>query len=103
MPHHYDYNGGLYDLKIWSLDIMIFMISIVTIIAVTFGYLMGGVVIVENVFSWNGIGRLALEAIILRDYPIIQGFVLIFASIIILISILIDISYAWLDPRITYK
>ena len=79
------------------------MISIVTIIAVTFGYLMGGVVIVENVFSWNGIGRLALEAIILRDYPIIQGFVLIFASIIILISILIDISYAWLDPRITYK
>ena len=79
------------------------MISIVTIIAVTFGYLMGGVVIVENVFAWNGIGRLALEAIILRDYPIIQGFVLIFASIIILISILIDISYAWLDPRITYK
>ena len=79
------------------------MISIVTIIAVTFGYLMGGVVIVENVFAWNGIGRLALEAIILRDYPIIQGFVLIFATIIILISILIDISYAWLDPRITYK
>jgi len=79
------------------------MISIVTIIAVTFGYLMGGVVIVENVFAWNGIGRLALQAIILRDYPIIQGFVLIFASIIILISILIDISYAWLDPRITYK
>ena len=69
---------------------------------VVFGYLMGGAVVVENVFSWNGIGRLALEAVLRRDYPMIQGFILIFASVIVIVSILMDLTYAWLDPRITY-
>jgi ABC-type dipeptide/oligopeptide/nickel transport system permease component len=78
------------------------LISIVTIIGIVFGYLMGGAVVVENVFSWNGIGRLALQAINYRDYPLIQGFILLFAAVVVTVSILLDLAYAWLDPRITY-
>ena len=78
------------------------LISIVTIIGVVFGYLMGGAVVVENVFSWNGIGRLALQAINYRDYPLIQGFILLFATVVVSVSVLLDLAYAWLDPRITY-
>ena len=77
------------------------MISVVTIIGVVFGYLMGGAVVVENVFSWNGLGRLAIQAINSRDYPLIQGFILLFATVIVVVSVLIDIAYAWLDPRIS--
>ena len=78
------------------------LIAVITIVGVVFGYLMGGAVVVENVFSWNGIGRLALEAVLRRDYPMIQGFILIFASVIVIVSIVMDLTYAWLDPRITY-
>jgi peptide/nickel transport system permease protein len=77
------------------------MISVVTIIGVVFGYLMGGAIVVENVFSWNGLGRLAIQAINYRDYPLIQGFILLFATIIVVMSVLLDIAYAWLDPRIS--
>ena len=79
------------------------MISVVTIIGVVFGYLMGGAVVVENVFSWNGLGRLAIQAINYRDYPLIQGFILLFATIIVVMSDLLDIAYAWLDPRISVQ
>ncbi len=79
------------------------LIAVVTIIGVVFGYLMGGAVVVENVFSWNGIGRIALESILRRDYPVIQGFILVFATVIVLVSIVIDLTYAWLDPRIIYE
>ena len=79
------------------------LIAVVTIVAVVFGYLMGGAVVVENVFSWNGLGRLALDAILQRDYPVIQGFIVIFATVIVIISIVIDLTYAWLDPRISYR
>jgi peptide/nickel transport system permease protein len=79
------------------------LISLTTIIAVVFGYLMGGTVVVENVFNWNGLGRLALQAISYRDYPLIQGFILLFAAIIVTISVLLDILYAWLDPRISVR
>jgi peptide/nickel transport system permease protein len=79
------------------------LISVVTIIAVVFGYLMGGAIVVENVFSWNGLGRLALQAINYRDYPLIQGFILLFAAVIVTISLLLDVAYAWLDPRISLK
>jgi ABC-type dipeptide/oligopeptide/nickel transport system permease component len=79
------------------------LIAVVTIIAIVFGYLIGGAVVVENVFSWNGLGRLALDAILRRDYPVIQGFILVFATVIVIISIMIDLAYVWLDPRITYK
>jgi peptide/nickel transport system permease protein len=79
------------------------LVSVVTIIAVVFGYLMGGAIVVENVFSWNGLGRLALQAINYRDYPLIQGFILLFAAVIVTISLLLDVAYAWLDPRISVE
>ncbi len=76
------------------------MIGIVTVIGLIFGYLMGGQVIIENVFSWNGIGRLAIQAMLQRDYPLIQGFLLIFAATIVIVSIVLDLLYVLLDPRI---
>jgi peptide/nickel transport system permease protein len=65
--------------------------------------MISGAVVVENVFSWNGLGRLAIQAINYRDYPLIQGFILLFATIIVVMSVLLDIAYAWLDPRISVK
>jgi peptide/nickel transport system permease protein/oligopeptide transport system permease protein len=78
------------------------MIAVITTIGMIFGYLMGGQVIVENVFSWNGIGRLAVYAMLQRDYPMIQGFIVLFTTIIVSVSVLLDLIYAWLDPRIRY-
>lgn len=76
------------------------LIPVITMMGMQFTYLMGGAVIIENVFSWNGIGRLAVQAIFQRDYPLIQGFILVFAFIVAIVSLLLDILYAWLDPRI---
>lgn len=76
------------------------MISVVTITGLIFGYMMGGQVIVENVFSWNGIGRVAIHAMLQRDYPTIQGFIIMFATVIVSVSLLLDLVYMWIDPRI---
>ncbi len=62
--------------------------------------MMGGAVVVENIFAWNGVGRMAVEAIFQRDYPVIQGFILTFAVVVVSVSILIDAVYAFVDPRI---
>ena len=55
---------------------------------------------VENIFAWNGIGRLAIEAIFQRDYPVIQGFILVFATTVVVVTLTLDALYAVLDPRI---
>ena len=62
-----------------------------------------GAVVVENVFAWNGVGRLAIEAVFARDYPLIQGFILFFATVVALASVVVDVAYAFLDPRIRYS
>jgi ABC-type dipeptide/oligopeptide/nickel transport system permease component len=62
--------------------------------------MMGGAIVVENIFSWNGVGRMAVEAIFQRDYPIIQGFILTFAVVVVFVSIMLDAVYAFIDPRI---
>jgi peptide/nickel transport system permease protein len=62
--------------------------------------MMGGAIVVENIFAWNGVGRLAIEAIFQRDYPMIQGFILVFATVVVVVSILLDVAYAFADPRI---
>ena len=67
------------------------------------GTLLGGAVLVEAVFAWPGIGRLLVEAILTRDYPVIQGVVLVFSAMFLLVNLLVDISYAYLDPRIRYQ
>lgn len=76
------------------------LVPVVTMTGMQFGYLLGGAIVVENIFAWNGVGRLAIEAIFQRDYPMIQGFILVFACTIVTVSILLDAVYAVLDPRI---
>jgi peptide/nickel transport system permease protein len=77
------------------------LINIVNMLGLQFTYMMGGAIVVENVFAWNGIGRLAIQSIFQRDYPTIQGFILIFATVVVVVSILLDLLYVWIDPRIT--
>ena len=78
------------------------MIPIVTYIGLQFGALLGGVVIVEQVFAWPGLGSLALNAVSFRDYATLQGAVTVLALFIAGINLLVDLSYAFLDPRIRY-
>ena len=78
------------------------LIPIVTIVGGQFGRLLGGTVIIETVFSLPGVGRLTINAITQRDYSQIQGNVMFFAVVMILINLLVDLTYSWLDPRIRY-
>ncbi len=78
------------------------LVPIVTMIGLQFTYMMGGAIVVENVFGWNGVGRMAIQAIFQRDYPLIQGFILMFAVVVVTVSIILDLIYVWLDPRIRY-
>jgi peptide/nickel transport system permease protein len=73
------------------------------VIGIGVALLISGVVITESVFNIPGIGRLVVDAISRRDYPIIQGVMIIFAAIYVLINLAIDISYSFLDPRIRYS
>jgi peptide/nickel transport system permease protein len=77
-------------------------VPIVTVVGIGVALLIGGVVITETVFNIPGIGRLVVDAISKRDYPIIQGVILVFAGIYVLVNLLIDILYTVLDPRIRY-
>jgi peptide/nickel transport system permease protein len=74
---------------------------IVTIIGLQLGTLLGGIVVVEFVFAWPGIGRLALDAVVRRDYPVVQGTVLLIAAAFLVINLVVDLIYAKLDPRIS--
>jgi peptide/nickel transport system permease protein len=76
------------------------MSSIITIVALAVGTLMGGSVVVESIFNWPGIGKLAMDSISARDYPVIQGFVLIMAVVYVLVNLLSDLCHHWLDPRV---
>ncbi|MDB5990280.1 MAG: transporter permease [Herbaspirillum sp.] len=77
-------------------------VPIVTIIGVSIAMLLGGVVVVESVFNIPGVGRLVLEAVLARDYPIIQALILLFSTLYVLINLVIDVLYSLLDPRIRY-
>jgi peptide/nickel transport system permease protein len=76
------------------------MIPVVTIAGLRFAGLLGGAVIVETIFAWPGIGKFVLDSIFDRDYPVIQGFVIFMGTVFLLVNLLVDVSYAWLDPRI---
>ncbi len=78
-------------------------VPIVTIIGIAVGLLLGGVVVTESVFNIPGLGRLTVDSILRRDYPIIQGMMLFFSGIYVMINLLVDISYSFLDPKIKYK
>ena len=78
------------------------LISIVTILGLQVTALMSGVVIVEVVFAWPGLGRLALDAVLDRDYPLLQGAVMTVAIMVTLVNLLVDLLYFFLDPRIEF-
>ena len=78
-------------------------VPIVTIIGIAVGLLLGGVVVTESVFNIPGLGRLTVDSILRRDYPIIQGMMLFFSGIYVMINLLVDISYSFLDPKIKYQ
>lgn len=75
-------------------------IPLVTVIGLDFGALLAGAIITEQIFQWNGVGQLLVEAINARDFPVVQATVFIIAASFILINLLVDILYTWLDPRI---
>jgi peptide/nickel transport system permease protein len=78
-------------------------IPVLTVIGLQVGFLLGGVVVTETVFSWPGVGRLAVQAIYARDFPVVQAVVLLFALIFVFVNLIVDLLYAALDPRIRYR
>lgn len=79
------------------------LLPVVTIIGLQFGTLLGGAILTETIFSWPGIGSWIYEGILARDYPVVQGGVVFVAVAFVLINLLVDLSYALLDPRIQYQ
>ncbi len=77
-------------------------IPVITVIGLNVGSLLGGAILTETIFAWPGIGRLVVDAIFARDYPLVQGAVLVIALLFVIVNLLVDLSYAYLDPRIRY-
>lgn len=79
------------------------LIPIITVVGLQFGLLLGGAVLTETVFAWPGLGRLIVDSILARDYPVIQGAILVFGLLYILVNLIVDLLYACVDPRIRYE
>ena len=78
------------------------MIPLLTVIGLQIGTLLGGAVITESIFAWPGMGKLVVDAIFFRDFPVVQTVLIISATIFVVINLLIDVLYTVLDPRIRY-
>lgn len=95
---------GLNTYKVFGIHVLKnALIPIVTFLGLDFGSTLGGAILTETVFGWDGIGRFAVEGLFKRDYPVILGTILFGAIIFVLINLLIDLLYAKIDPRIEYK
>lgn len=79
------------------------MIPVVTMMGLQFGFLLGGSIVVEKVFNWPGMGRLLVDAVDMRDYPVIQGLVMLFSFEFIVINLVVDVLYGWINPTIRFK
>lgn len=79
------------------------MIAVLTIVGVNFGFLLGGTIIIEQVFAINGVGRLMIDAISQRDSPMVQGGILLVATLFVVVNLIVDILYILIDPRIKYE
>jgi peptide/nickel transport system permease protein len=78
------------------------MLPVITLIGTEFAFLIGGLVVTETVFTLNGVGRFVVDAVAHRDYPVVQALVFLIALCFVVVNLLIDLTYAWLDPRIRY-
>jgi peptide/nickel transport system permease protein len=79
------------------------MLPVVTVIGIEFAFLLGGLVVTEQVFNLNGLGMLFVESVARRDYTLTQALVMLTASAFIVVNFLMDVMYAWIDPRIRYR
>ena len=79
------------------------MVPVVTVIGLNFGLLLSGAILTETVFSWPGLGRLVVNAVYQRDYPLVVGCILIFAIVFVIVNLITDILYTFIDPRIKYE
>jgi ABC-type dipeptide/oligopeptide/nickel transport system permease component len=79
------------------------LIPVVTVLGLQLGYLLGGAVITETVFAWPGIGRLVVDAILARDFPVVQGTVLVIALGFVIVNLIVDLVYVYLDPRVRFS
>jgi peptide/nickel transport system permease protein len=79
------------------------LLPVVTIVGLQVGALLSGAILTETIFSWPGIGRWVYESIQLRDYPVVQSMTLVIAVVFVLANLIVDLSYAWLDPRLRYR
>ena len=87
---------------VWKHALRNASIPIVTIVGIELGTLLGGSIITETIFAWPGVGRLTYEAVIFRDYPLLQAVILMKAIIVLGVNLCVDILYAYLDPRVRY-
>ena len=79
------------------------MLPVITVIGLQMGALLGGSVVTETVFAWPGVGRLLVQAIIYRDFPLVQASIILLAAVFVLINLVVDIIYVFIDPRISYN
>ena len=85
---------------LWKSVLKSSMLTIVTLLALSIGSLLGGTAIIESIFMWDGVGKLAVDSITMRDYPMIQAYVVWMAIIYVMVNLITDILYHVLDPRI---
>ena len=85
---------------LWKSVLKSAMLTILTLLALSIGSLLGGTAIIESIFMWDGVGKLAVDAITMRDYPLIQAYVVWMAIIYVMVNLVTDILYHVLDPRI---
>lgn len=78
------------------------MLPVITVIGLQTGLLLAGAILTETVFAWPGMGRWVVNAIVARNFPVVQAAVLVFASVFVFVNLVVDVSYAWFDPRIRY-
>jgi peptide/nickel transport system permease protein len=94
---------GLSEWRVWLIHALRnSLLSVITIVGLQFGALLAGSIITETIFTWPGIGRLTIQAIQTRDYPLVQGCVLVIATAYLVVNLLTDILYSLVDPRISY-
>lgn len=92
--------GVKFSVTMWKSVLKASLVTIITLLTLSIGNLLGGTAIVESIFMWDGVGKMAVDAINMRDYPIIQAYVMWMAIIYVLVNLITDLSYRLLDPRI---
>jgi ABC-type dipeptide/oligopeptide/nickel transport system permease component len=75
-------------------------LPILTVLGLSFGQMLGGAIVVESIFAWPGMGRLAVQAVLGRDFPVVQGVTIVGAAVFLAVNLAVDLLYGWIDPRL---